>query len=49
VPRLKIENIASLVHAVRGEKVLIDADLAISCFDSPHRKRERSWFQGHKL
>ena len=28
MPALKTENIASLVHAVRGEKVLLDTDLA---------------------
>jgi hypothetical protein len=28
MPALKTENIAPLVHAVRGERVLFDADLA---------------------
>ena len=28
MPALKIENIAPLVHAVRGERVLFDSDLA---------------------
>ena len=47
---LKPENIAQLVFFVRGEKVMLDADLArlsikadsreISCSNSPAKKRK---------